>query len=165
MEAYFPRSDLLPIEEEDAAALSRDIPRGNGETILVLDPDRQRRTLLEEMLAHLGYEAVGFGQTQVALDAVARDGDRFDLALLDEAVVDPALPHLRDGPPGPYAGLPVLVIAERGSSAGRGEWGHASVVRLEKPLRMEALAMALSHEIQRNSVPENPPLQLAARRP
>ncbi|ORE90343.1 two-component system VirA-like sensor kinase [Aurantimonas sp. 22II-16-19i] len=165
IEAYFPRSDLLPIEEEDAAALDRDIPRGNGETILVVDADRQRRTLLEEMLAHLGYEAVGFGQTQTALDAVARNNDRFDLALLDEAVIDPGLQHAWSGPSGPLARLPVLVIAERGSGDGRREWSHTFRMRLEKPLRMEALAMALSHEIQRDSTGENPPLQLAARRP
>ena len=163
--AYFPCSDLSPIEAEDAAALSRDIPRGSGETILVVDADRQRRTLLEEMLAHLGYEAVGFGQTQTALDAIARDSDRFDLALLDEAVLDAGLQHVWNGPPGPLAGLPVLVIAERGSGSGGHKWQHPSGMRLEKPLRMEALAMALSQQIQLNSTGRNPTLQLAAGRP
>ncbi|UIJ72585.1 two-component system VirA-like sensor kinase [Aurantimonas sp. HBX-1] len=153
IEAYFPRSDLLPVEERDAAALDREIPRGSGEAILVVDADGQRRMLLEEMLAHLGYEAVGFAQTERALDALARNGDRFDLALLDEAVVGSGMQDFRYSLRGRMANLPVLVIAERGS----GGTGDTSGRRLEKPLRMEALAMALSRQIRRTTVLEASP--------
>jgi signal transduction histidine kinase len=161
IEAYFPRSDLLPVEEEDAAALDREIPRGSGQTILVVDADAQRRMLLEEMLAHLGYEAVGFGQTQMALDALARNADRFDLALLDEAVVGPSRGNFRQHSRGPWASLPVLVIAERGSGVSR-NGGEAAATRLEKPLRMEALALALAQQIQRPTEPQAHPPHRAA---
>jgi signal transduction histidine kinase len=148
IEAYFPRSDLLPVEEEDAAALDREIPRGGGEAILVVDADAQRRMLLEEMLAHLGYEAVGFGQTQSAMEALARNGDRFDLVLLDEGVVGAGGHDFRHFLRHSEVKLPVLVLAERGSGAGQCDESDAGGERLEKPLRMEALALALSRRLR-----------------
>ena len=155
IEAYFPGSDLLPVEEEDAAALDREVPRGSGEAILVVDADAQRRMLLEEMLAHLGYEAVGFGQTQLARDALSRKGDRFDLVLLDEAVVRPGGSDFRSFLRQSAANLPVLVLAERGASSGKCDWSAVGGEKIEKPLRMEALALALSRQIPKPIIPGN----------
>jgi signal transduction histidine kinase/CheY-like chemotaxis protein len=60
---------------------SRSVGRGIGETVLVLETDRERLLRHEEILAALGYEAVGFTRPQEAVQAcAAREG--FDAALV-----------------------------------------------------------------------------------
>ncbi|MEH6717285.1 MAG: two-component system VirA-like sensor kinase [Aurantimonas endophytica] len=145
IEAYFPRGDVLPVEDQDAAALSQEVPRGSGQTILVVDPAEQRRMLLEEMLANLGYEAVGFEQKEAALNAVGESLDRFDLALLDEKLVGSGPQSLRRRLREMRQDLPILILAERGS--GRDGGPDRLEERLEKPLRMETLALALARQI------------------
>jgi signal transduction histidine kinase/CheY-like chemotaxis protein len=57
------------------------IGRGDGETVLVLEKDRERLLRYEEILAALGYEPVGFTRLrEVALADAARA--RFDAALV-----------------------------------------------------------------------------------
>ncbi|HEX2018570.1 MAG TPA: hypothetical protein VGO17_06485 [Aurantimonas sp.] len=110
--------------------------------------------LLEEMLAHLGYEAVGFRETDAALNALAQSADRFDLAVVDESVIGSGWQDLRQRL---RAELPVLLIAERGSAADERGWCDSSGEELEKPLRMEALAMALARHIQKKTPAEPQP--------
>jgi CheY-like chemotaxis protein len=83
-EAYFPQTGEVAREPRKAGA--RALPRGNGETILVLDDDAALVPLVEEMLATLGYEAVGFDQSAAALEAFRAAPDRFDLVLTDDVM-------------------------------------------------------------------------------
>jgi len=81
----------LPIAGETAkpaveAAL--DLPRGNGETLMIVDDERPLVALAEEMLAELGYEPVGFDSSSTALQAFRADPQRFDLILTDEVMPD-----------------------------------------------------------------------------
>jgi len=62
------------------------IPRGNGEVILLVDDEEALVRLNEELLAELGYEAVGFTSPSAALDELRADPTRFDLVLTDEAM-------------------------------------------------------------------------------
>jgi signal transduction histidine kinase len=55
--------------------------RGAGETVLVLETERERRLLHEEILAALGYEPVGFTELAEAAQAYAVQ-TRFDAALI-----------------------------------------------------------------------------------
>ena len=55
--------------------------RGIGETVLVLETDRERLLRHEEILAALGYEGVGFTGSQEAVQACAARA-RFDAALV-----------------------------------------------------------------------------------
>ena len=64
--------------------------RGGGETVLVLEANRERLLRHEEILAALGYEPVGFTQAAEAEAAWLADPTRFDAALY--------CAHLRDGP-------------------------------------------------------------------
>jgi len=57
------------------------IGRGIGETVLVLETDRERLLRHEEILAALGYEAVGFTGPQEAVQACSARA-RFDAALV-----------------------------------------------------------------------------------
>jgi signal transduction histidine kinase len=67
-----------PANPADALAL----PLGHGETVLLLDEDRERLLKNEEILAALGYEPVGFSRPEEALAACRGAQHRFDVAVL-----------------------------------------------------------------------------------
>ena len=64
----------------------RALPRGDGETILLVDDEEALVRLGEEMLAELGYEPVGFTSSAAALAAFRATPERFDAVLSDEAM-------------------------------------------------------------------------------
>ena len=79
----------LPVAGEvakPASEAARELPRGNGETILIVDDEPLLVSLAEEMLAELGYEPVGFDSSSAALNAFRAEPQRFDLILTDEAM-------------------------------------------------------------------------------
>jgi signal transduction histidine kinase len=61
------------------------LPLGRGETVLVVESERERLLRDEEMLAALGYEPVGFEQPAEAIAACRLAGDRFDVILVSHA--------------------------------------------------------------------------------
>ena len=71
-----------------ATAPAGDIPRGNGETVMVVDDETVLVALAEETLAALGYEPVGFRSSPAALQAFRAEPERFDLVLTDETMPD-----------------------------------------------------------------------------
>ncbi len=58
------------------------LPLGNGETVLLLDDDRERLLKNEEILAALGYEPVGFSGAREAVAACQGARHQFDVAVL-----------------------------------------------------------------------------------
>ena len=58
---------------------------GRGETVLVVEGERERLLRHEEMLAALGYEPVGFERPADAIDALRSEPDRFDAILVSHA--------------------------------------------------------------------------------
>jgi CheY-like chemotaxis protein len=81
----------LPIAAEakrPAVEAVRDLPRGHGETVLIVDDEPMLVALAEEMLAEIGYEPVGFDSSDAALQAIRAEPLRFDLVLTDEAMPD-----------------------------------------------------------------------------
>jgi signal transduction histidine kinase/CheY-like chemotaxis protein len=65
-----------------------ELPRGKGETVMIVDDERALVALAEETLAELGYEPVGFESSLVALEAFRAEPKRFDLVLTDESMPD-----------------------------------------------------------------------------
>jgi predicted ATPase/signal transduction histidine kinase/ActR/RegA family two-component response regulator len=65
-----------------------ELPRGNGETVMIVDDERALVALAEETLAELGYEPVGFDSSLAALQAFRAEPKRFDLVLTDETMPD-----------------------------------------------------------------------------
>jgi PAS domain S-box-containing protein len=65
-----------------------ELPRGNAETVMIIDDERALVALVEETLAELGYEPVGFDSSAAALAAFRAEPERFDLILTDEAMPD-----------------------------------------------------------------------------
>jgi len=61
------------------------LPLGGGETVLVVESERERLLYNEEMLAALGYEPVGFERPADAIAACRSMPDRFDIILVSHA--------------------------------------------------------------------------------
>jgi len=81
-QAYFPRADESAVGQQDSRTPR--VPRGHGETVLIVDDEATLVPLAEEMLAALGYEAVGFDHSVTALEAFRAAPDRFDVVLTDD---------------------------------------------------------------------------------
>jgi CheY-like chemotaxis protein len=73
-----------------AREAQRELPRGNGEVVMIVDDEPQLVALTEEMLADLGYEPVGFVSSTAALEAFHAEPQRFDAVMTDEMM--PELP-------------------------------------------------------------------------
>ena len=71
-----------------AVQAARTLPRGNGETVMIVDDERQLVALAEEVAAQLGYEPVGFDSSGAALEAFRNAPRRFDAVLTDESMPD-----------------------------------------------------------------------------
>jgi signal transduction histidine kinase/CheY-like chemotaxis protein len=81
----------LPVTPEPAAALvtkTGELPRGRGECVMIVDDEQPLVELVEEMLAELGYEPVGFSSGSAALEAFRKNPDRFDVVVTDEMMLD-----------------------------------------------------------------------------
>jgi PAS domain S-box-containing protein len=81
----------LPAAREKPMRLAEragELPRGSGETVMIVDDERALVTLAEETLAQLGYEPVGFDSSVAALQAFRAEPKRFDLVLSDETMPD-----------------------------------------------------------------------------
>ncbi|HEV7391033.1 MAG TPA: response regulator, partial [Burkholderiales bacterium] len=109
----------LPITAEisqPAAAAVRELPRGNGETVMIVDDERPLVELTEEILAELGYEPVGFDSSAEALAAFRAAPERYDLILTDEAMPDligtELARHFRQCRPG----VPIIVVSGHGGT-------------------------------------------------
>jgi PAS domain S-box-containing protein len=81
----------LPVSaqiETVANVIPRAAPRGNGETVMIVDDERPLVALAEEMLAELGYEPSGFHSSTAALQAFRKDPQSYDVVLTDETMPD-----------------------------------------------------------------------------
>ena len=82
---WLPATDPMPTLLAEPAG---ELPRGNGETIMIVDDEPALVTLAEETLAELGYKPVGFESSPAALQAFRAEPKRFDLVLTDETMPD-----------------------------------------------------------------------------
>jgi signal transduction histidine kinase/AmiR/NasT family two-component response regulator len=148
MTVYWPATatavlpDALGLESRGLQAI------GTGETILVVDDERELVALTEELLASLSYEPVGFSDARAALDAFRVDPSRFDAILTDERMqplrgvdfaalihdIDPRMPIIL------MTGHRDAELDARAKMAGIAEI-------LDKPLRVQTLREALSRQL------------------
>jgi signal transduction histidine kinase len=80
-EVWLPAAEAGSTASADPATL----PLGHGETVLVVESERERLLHDEEMLAALGYEPVGFERAADAIAACRSAPDRFDIILVSHA--------------------------------------------------------------------------------
>jgi PAS domain S-box-containing protein len=79
----------LPAAGEATAPLTevaRELPRGQGQTVMIVDDEKPLVALAEEMLAELGYEPVGFNSSVAALEGFRAAPQRYDIVLTDETM-------------------------------------------------------------------------------
>jgi PAS domain S-box-containing protein len=79
----------LPIAGEvtvPSAGVATELPRGHGQTVMIVDDEKPLVALAEEILAELGYEPVGFSSSPAALEAFREAPRRFDIVLTDETM-------------------------------------------------------------------------------
>jgi PAS domain S-box-containing protein len=135
---WLPRAgEVVASSAEPAARL----PRGNGETVLVIDNEKALVALAEEILAELGYEPIGFSSSIVALGTIRESPQRFDIVLTDEWMpelvgTDLAREIVRLRPD-----LPIVLMSGYGGAQLR-ERAHDAGIRelLRKPLQRKDIA-------------------------
>ena len=134
----------LPISGEASAPpveLAAELPRGDGQTVMIVDDENALVALGEEILAELGYEPVGFTSSTAALEAFREAPQRFDLVLTDEtmpelvgtALAEEILHMRRDIPLVLMSGFSGTHLLERAGAIGIREV-------LRKPLQRKDIA-------------------------
>jgi signal transduction histidine kinase/CheY-like chemotaxis protein len=138
---YLPLTEAEPAQEPAPIAA----PRGNGETILVVDDEESLVRLAEEVLAALGYEPVGCVGASEALRVFRAAPQRFDAVLTDAIMPEISglelIAELRRARPE----LPVLLMSGYGgpdlNAAATAAGAHAVLM---KPLAAADLARSLA---------------------
>jgi signal transduction histidine kinase len=137
----------LPAAALDSAAVVGPamLPLGRGETVLVVESERERLPGAEEILAALGYEPVGFDRPADAIAACRVSPDRFDAAVVSHGASEAdglnltrALHEFMRGRPILFATQPTIEV----STDALAEAGIAEV--LSRPLVITELAAALA---------------------
>jgi CheY-like chemotaxis protein len=137
---------------EGPAALPRQVrpvEPGAGETIMVIDDEKELVSLTEELLASLSYEPVGFSDAQAALEAFQHDPHRFDAILTDERMQPMGglefarLVHRSD------PDIPIILMTAHRDAQIDASAGAVGVVEiLDKPLRVQTLREALGRGLR-----------------
>ena len=116
-----------------------------GQRLLVVDDEPALVALAEEMLAGLGYEAVGYSSPTAALDALRADPQRFDAVITDELMPVLSGTQLTEALREFAPRMPVLLISGYGGVLLAQRAAAVGVTRmLAKPLQREELARALA---------------------
>jgi CheY-like chemotaxis protein len=132
-------------EVEGGGEESETMPMGAGQVILAVDDETDVLHALEEMLAQLGYEPVGFGSSREALAAARANPRRFDAVVSDEVMPELigtqlALELRKLNPT-----IPVVIASGYGGAGFEARALSAGVNRvLRKPYRMREIADALA---------------------
>jgi len=126
----------------------RDLPRGNGEAVMIVDDERSLVMFAEETLAELGYEPTGFDSSAAALQAFSADPRRFDLVLTDETMPDLTGTELAREIRRLRPDIPIVLMSGY-SGAQLAERAHAAGVRdvLRKPLVSRDIAEPLARAL------------------
>lgn len=140
MTVYWPVTDAPAAQARQA----RHVAAGAGETIMVVDDEKELVALTEELLASLSYEPVGFSDARAALEAFQHDPHRFDAILTDERMQPLGgleFAHLihRTEPDMPI----ILMTAHRDAQIDARAAVVGIVEILDKPLRVQTLREAL----------------------
>ena len=121
------------------------MPEGHGQTILAVDDEPEVLHALEEMLAELGYEPVGFSDSREALAAMRESPKRFDAVVTDEVMPEMIGTQLSKELRTINPGIPILIASGYGGVGFEARALAAGVNRvLRKPYRMAEIAEVLA---------------------
>jgi signal transduction histidine kinase/CheY-like chemotaxis protein len=143
---YCPRTTEAVVEERQGGKAA--VPRGNGETILLIDDEKPLVLLGEEMLAALGYEPVGFNGSAAALAAFRADPGRFDLVLTDQIMPEMTGTELAAALHEIRPELPIILMTGHGGRLQAHRLQAAGIREvLRKPLLSAAIAFCLARHL------------------
>jgi signal transduction histidine kinase/ActR/RegA family two-component response regulator len=145
MSVYWPQ-----IEPESAGASAQRTAQaiGAGQAILIVDDEPELVRLAEEIVASLGYEAIGFSDPTSAIESFRRAPARFDAVLTDERMPVLHGTALAQMIHEQRADIPILLVTghrERQTDARAQRAGIVEV--LDKPLRAGDLRAALGRAL------------------
>jgi PAS domain S-box-containing protein len=143
---------LLPWQSTIAAAHAdvAPAPPGDGETVLLVDDEEDLVRLGEEMMAELGYEAVGFASSTAALASFRATPQRFSIVVSDESMPELTGSELAREIRRLRPDIPIVLMSgyvTPALSARARELGVADV--LAKPLVMGDIARSLANALHR----------------
>src|ERR1700678_3268309 len=142
----------LPVTGETAMPsleAASPLPRGKGETGMIVDDERPLVALAEEITAQLGYEPVGFDSSRAALAAFSAQPQRFDAVLTDEAMPDLVGTELASEIRRLRPAIPIILMSGYGGAqltTRAAEIGVNEVLR--KPLHRRDLAESLARVLE-----------------
>jgi CheY-like chemotaxis protein len=121
------------------------LPLGRGETVLLVESEREQLLYDEEMLAALGYEPVGFERPADAITACRSAPDRFDIILVGHASHNPGGLDLAHALHEIAPRHPMLLATGSTSDVSVDALAEAGISEvLRRPLASTALAAALA---------------------
>ena len=138
----------------DPALIAAGPPRvaddGIGQTIMVIDDERELVGLTEELLASMSYEPVGFADGRSALEAFRNDPKRFDAILSDERMQPMRGLDFAEEIRALDADIPIMLMTGHRNAqmdTRAAALGIAEI--LDKPLRVQTLREALARHLGR----------------
>jgi PAS domain S-box-containing protein len=141
----------LPVAGETAipaVEAARTLPRGNGETVMIVDDERPLVALAEEITAQLGYEPVGFDSSAAALKAFRNAPQRFDAVLTDESMPDLIGTELAHEIRRLRPAIPIILMSGYGGAQLTNRAAEIGVNEvLRKPLHRRDLAESLARAL------------------
>ena len=143
---YLPRSgDALDSSQQ----AEPELPRGDGQRVLVVDDEEPLVRLATRTLEELGYVATGFTSSAAALSAFRADPQRFDALITDERMPGMSGSALIREVRGIRGGIPIVLMSGfvGGAVASRAREAGAEEV-LKKPLSARDLAVSLARVLQ-----------------
>jgi signal transduction histidine kinase/ActR/RegA family two-component response regulator len=149
--AVFWPSIEIPLPDSDPTRTADD---GTGETIMVIDDEKELVGLTEELLASMSYEPVGFSDGRSALDAFRSDPQRFDVILTDERMLPMRGLEFAQQIRELDAGIPIILMTGHRNAeldARAAALGIAEII--DKPLRVQTLREALARRLGRAEQP------------
>jgi signal transduction histidine kinase/ActR/RegA family two-component response regulator len=150
-ETYFPQTEELAPDDKQTEVAA--IPRGQGETVLLVDDETQLVALGEEMLAVLGYEPVGFHNSTAALAAFHADPQRFDFVLTDEVMPEMTGTELAAALHRVRPELPIVLMTGYVGPVRSHRLAAAGIREvLKKPLLSRSLATCLAQHLPAKQV-------------
>jgi PAS domain S-box-containing protein len=132
-----------------AVETSQALPRGKGETVMIVDDERPLVALAEEITAELGYEPVGFESSSAALAAFQAAPERFDVVLTDESMPDLVGTELAQAIRRFRPAVPIILMTGYGGpqlTKRAADVGVNEVLR--KPLHRRDLAESLARALE-----------------
>ena len=141
-------------EGDAKAAAEEEVVQGRGQVVLCVDDEPEVLAALEEMLATLGYEPAGYGDSREALEAVRAEPSRFEAMVSDEVMPGLTGTQLAIEVRKINPTLPILIASGYGGSGFETRALSAGVDRvLKKPYRMGEIAEVLGNFFAKADAP------------